>query len=90
MVRNVSLVPRASLHGPTRQTAQCVDFPRLRTSVRCIHEEIRAAVVKACERSSGEEMLQVVEDGEGDTIFAVDRVSEAVLVDLFERRIASR
>ena len=35
-------------------------------------------------------MLQVVEDGEGDTIFAVDRVSEAVLVDLFEKRIASR
>src|SRR5258708_40282597 len=35
-------------------------------------------------------MAQVVADGEGDTIFSVDRVSEEILIDLFERTIASK
>jgi fructose-1,6-bisphosphatase/inositol monophosphatase family enzyme len=32
----------------------------------------------------------VVDDSEGDTIFAVDRISESLLVELFEREIASQ
>jgi fructose-1,6-bisphosphatase/inositol monophosphatase family enzyme len=59
-------------------------------SIRSIHEEIRGAVVTACEQSPTEEMAQVVEDGDGDTIFSVDRISEEILIDLFERTIASR
>ena len=58
--------------------------------VRVIHEEIRRVVVSACERSSDARMSEVVEDGVGDTIYAIDRISESLLVDLFEERIASR
>ncbi|MHB1938561.1 MAG: hypothetical protein ACYCOR_18565 [Acidobacteriaceae bacterium] len=66
------------------------DVDWLLDSVRSIHEEIRAAVVIACEQSSAEEISRVVADDEGDTIYMVDRVSEAILVDLFEKTIASR
>src|SRR3974390_3346889 len=57
--------------------------------MRSIHERIRDAVVGACQRASEGELSKVVEDGEGDTIYAVDRVSEELLVELFEREIAA-
>jgi fructose-1,6-bisphosphatase/inositol monophosphatase family enzyme len=57
--------------------------------IRAIHEEIRGAVTSACESSSLSDVSQVLEDGEGDTIYAVDRISESMLVALFEREIAS-
>lgn len=58
--------------------------------IRAIHEEIRdAAVVAACESGPRKEIAAVVEDGQGDTIYAVDRISETVLVDLFDKKIAS-
>lgn len=56
--------------------------------IRALHERIRDAVVAACEQSALEEMAQVVQDTEGDTIFAVDRVSEELLLEFFEREIA--
>jgi fructose-1,6-bisphosphatase/inositol monophosphatase family enzyme len=59
-------------------------------AIRRIHEEIREAVTAACEGGHSEELSAVLEDGEGDTIYAVDRISETMLVDLFEREIASR
>ena len=62
----------------------------LSDSIRSVHEEIRAAVVTACEESSTADLSRVVEDGDGDTIYAVDRLSEEILVDLFERTIASK
>lgn len=58
--------------------------------IRVIHEEIRRTVVAACERSQDSEMARVAEDGEGDTIYAVDRISESLLVALFEKTIAVR
>jgi len=68
------------------------DSTWLLDSIRSIHEEIRDAVVAACEESPAADLSRVVADGEGDgdTIYAVDRVSEDILVDLFERKIASR
>jgi fructose-1,6-bisphosphatase/inositol monophosphatase family enzyme len=57
-------------------------------AVRSIHEHIRDAVVAATERSATEELARVVADGEGDTIFAIDRISEEMFVELFEREIA--
>jgi len=59
-------------------------------SIRTIHEEIRDAVVAACEDSSAADLSRVVEDsdGDGDTIYAVDRISEEILVELIERNIA--
>jgi fructose-1,6-bisphosphatase/inositol monophosphatase family enzyme len=47
-------------------------------------------VVEACEKSSLEELSSIVADDEGDTIFAVDRVSEEILIDFFEREVASK
>jgi hypothetical protein len=58
-------------------------------SIRAIHEEIRDAVTSACESSPINDLSGVVEDGAGDTIYAVDRISETMLVDLFGREIAT-
>lgn len=66
------------------------DSTWLRDSIRSIHEEIRNVVVTACEESPAADLSRVVEDGDGDTIYAVDRISEEILVDLFERKIASK
>ena len=56
--------------------------------VRRLHEEIRASVVEACERATSVELATVVSEQEGDTIFALDRVSEELLIDFFEREVA--
>lgn len=56
--------------------------------IRRLHELIRAAVVAACERGQIEELSRVDSDDEGDTIYAVDRVSEEILVQFFEREVA--
>lgn len=56
--------------------------------IRLLHEQIRQAVVAACERSSLDAMSSIDHDGEGDTIYAVDRISEDLLVDFFSREIA--
>lgn len=67
-----------------------MDEEQLLRLIREIHEEIRAAVTSACESAPREAVSTVVEDGEGDTIYAIDRVSETMLIDLFESKIASR
>lgn len=58
--------------------------------VRAIHEEIRSVVVHACERSSQKQLSEIAEDGAGDTIYAIDRISDSLLIRLFEERVASR
>jgi fructose-1,6-bisphosphatase/inositol monophosphatase family enzyme len=65
-----------------------LDLHPLLGPVRELHEQIRDAVVQACELAVSEDMARVAEESEGDTIYAVDRVSESVLVDFFERKIA--
>ncbi len=52
--------------------------------IRGVHEAIRDEVVAACERQSIEALSAVVGDDAGDTQFAVDRVSEEVLLARFE------
>jgi hypothetical protein len=49
--------------------------------LRALHDRIRDAVVAACLRTDTESMAAVESDDEGDTIYAVDRVSEDVLVE---------
>jgi len=58
--------------------------------IRRLHELIRKSVVEECERASLEQLSRVVSEAEGDTIFAVDRISEQLLVDYFEREIANK
>ena len=64
------------------------DVHRLLAPIRDLHERIRQTVVQACERASVEELSRVAADEAGDTIFAVDRVSEEVLVEFCERELA--
>jgi fructose-1,6-bisphosphatase/inositol monophosphatase family enzyme len=67
------------------------DDPRaLLAPVRRLHELIRGEVVAACERQGVEALAEVEREEEGDTIYAVDRVSEELLVEFFEREVASR
>jgi hypothetical protein len=48
-----------------------------------IHDAIRDAVVVACEATALEQMATVTAFEGGDTIYAIDRVSEAVLLTQF-------
>ena len=64
------------------------DVRKLLDPVRRLHEKIRASVVEACERASSVELAAVVSEQEGDTIFALDRVSEQYLIEFFEREVA--
>lgn len=60
------------------------------SAIRRIHERVRDAVVEECERAAVEELAEVADDtSEGDTIYAVDRVSEELLIELFEREVAA-
>lgn len=56
------------------------DPQELLPALRRLHAEIRTEVVAACERAVAEELSAVADDREGDTIFAIDRVSERALV----------
>jgi hypothetical protein len=54
-----------------------------------LHEIIRQTVVDACDRQSLESMAMIAREEEGDTIYAVDALTEDLLIDFFTREIAS-
>jgi fructose-1,6-bisphosphatase/inositol monophosphatase family enzyme len=56
----------------------------LLSSILALHRTIRGAVLDACRAQAIEALAAVAEDLEGDTIYAVDKVSEAVLVQELE------
>ena len=60
----------------------------LLAAIRTLHDRIRDAVVDACEQSATEDLASIAHEEEGDTIYAVDRVSEELIIDYFEREIA--
>lgn len=65
------------------------DLRRLLDPIRRIHERVRDAVVRECEQAAVEQLSEVSDDAsEGDTIYAVDRVSEELLIELFESEVA--
>ena len=66
------------------------DVKSLFEPIKRLHETIRQTVVETCEQSALEDLSRIVQDDEGDTIFAVDRVSETILIEFFEREIAAR
>lgn len=53
-----------------------------------LHEKIRDAVVAACEKTAVSDLAQVAKEEEGDTIYAVDKVSEELIVEYFSETIA--
>ncbi|EFO80267.1 inositol monophosphatase [Oscillochloris trichoides DG-6] len=67
------------IHNPERLLALILD----------LHAQIRSAVIASCEASAVDDLADVVEDDQaGDTIYAIDRVSEELLVDFFARHVA--
>ena len=59
------------------------DREELLGAIRAIHAGIREAVVFATERQAMEQLAEAVAEEGGDTIFAIDRVSESVLLERF-------
>ncbi len=67
-----------------------LDPNQLLEPLRRIHERVREAVVAECEKAAVEQLAEVSDDeSEGDTIYAVDRVSEELLVELFEHELTT-
>lgn len=66
------------------------DVSSLLGPIRRIHERVRDAVVAECEQAQLEQLAEVSDDeSEGDTIYAIDRVSEQLLIELFDEELAS-
>ena len=57
------------------------DARRLLPTILALHDRIRASVLEAFATQDRDDLAGVAHDEEGDTIYAVDRVSEAALVD---------
>ena len=57
------------------------DPRRLLPAILALHDRIRSTVVAAFDTQQRDVLAGVAHDDEGDTIYAVDRVSESVLVD---------
>ncbi|MEO8561776.1 MAG: inositol monophosphatase [bacterium] len=56
------------------------DARRLLPAILALHDQIRASVVDAFAQQQSDTLSEVADDGVGDTIYAVDRVSEETLV----------
>ena len=70
-------------------TTFSTDDPRsLLEPLRRLHETIRGAVVAASEASAVESLAAIAREEEGDTIYAVDCISEKLLIEFVEREIA--
>lgn len=66
------------------------DLADLLGPIRRIHERVRDAVVAECEQAQLEQLSEVSDDeSAGDTIYAVDRISEHLLIELFEKELAT-
>jgi fructose-1,6-bisphosphatase/inositol monophosphatase family enzyme len=59
------------------------DEPALLIAIKAIHDAIRAEVTAAFARASSDDLASVTGKQAGDVIYAVDRVSEEVLLDRF-------
>jgi len=56
--------------------------------IRRLHEQLRDAVIAAGERHAPDTMARVASEDIGDTIYALDAVTEEPLVEFFEREVA--
>lgn len=67
-----------------------IETRQLLGPIRRIHELVRDAVVVECQRAELEQLAAVSDDdAEGDTIYAVDRVSEPLLIEMFQHEVAT-
>jgi fructose-1,6-bisphosphatase/inositol monophosphatase family enzyme len=88
----VSITSQWLLEGLDSDVGHSLDStdPRiLLEPIRRLHELIREEVTSASERTSLETLAAVAREEEGDTIYAVDRISEELLIDFCGREIAT-
>jgi hypothetical protein len=57
------------------------DARRLLPAILALHDRIRGSVIEAFETQQRDDLAGVAHDDEGDTIYAIDRVSEMALID---------
>ncbi len=77
-------MPSARAAAPHQLGAAMIrDAAALLAELRHVHRAIRDAVVAACEAQTTDDLSAVVAEAGGDTIFALDRISEAALVAEF-------
>jgi hypothetical protein len=62
----------------------------LLAAVQVLHRRIRSDVVHACEQAAVTTLSGVAREEEGDTLYAIDRVADHVLIEEIERTIATR
>ena len=60
------------------------DVRRLLPAILALHDRIRTSVLDAFSAQGHDDLASVAHDDEGDTIYGVDRVSEATLVEGLE------
>lgn len=58
-------------------------------AIQALHRRIRQDVVEACEQAAVSTLSGVAREDEGDTIYAIDRVAEHLLVEEIGRTIAT-
>lgn len=56
--------------------------------LRRVHERLRERILRAFEEAACEDLAAVAHDGEGDTIYAVDRIGEQALAALVVQELA--
>lgn len=56
--------------------------------IQQLHRQIRDAVIRSTEQAAHDALARVAAEDEGDTIYAIDRVAEHVLVEFIETAIA--
>lgn len=49
--------------------------------IKRLHQRLRSLLTAACEQNSSEYLASVADDGDGDTIFAIDKIGEELLVE---------
>jgi hypothetical protein len=57
-------------------------------AIRRVHEQVRAAVMKACESQTFEELCGEATTAAGDTVYAIDRIAEEVFLNAVRSEIA--
>jgi hypothetical protein len=66
------------------------DIADLLDPILRIHDRLRDDVVAACERQSAADLARIERESEGDTIYHIDCIAEASLIELFEQEIAAQ
>lgn len=76
------------MEQPSNQPAE-PDVSLLLGPIRLLHERIRDEILASFTRTSLDDLAQVNDDAsEGDTIYAIDRISENLLIEIFDREVA--